>query len=56
MNEFLKYLGAIILLIGVIVLAVPFFGGGMTNTLLLVGLVLIIGGFLVHIILNKKLE
>lgn len=56
MNELLKYVGVIILLIGVVVLAVPFLGGGMTNTLLLVGLFLIIAGFFVHIFLNKKLE
>ena len=56
MNELLKYVGAIILLVGVLVLAVPFFGGGMTNALLLVGLFLIIVGFFVHIFLNKKFE
>lgn len=56
MNELMKYLGAIILLIGVAVLAVPFLSGGMTNTLLLVGLFLILAGFFTHIFLNKKYE
>lgn len=56
MNELLKYLGAIILLIGVAVLAVPFLSGGITNSLLLVGLFLIIAGFFVHIFLNKKYQ
>ncbi|WP_199851451.1 hypothetical protein [Parabacteroides pacaensis] len=56
MNELLKYVGAIILLVGVLVLAVPFLSGGMTNALLLVGLFLIIAGFFVHIFLNKKFE
>lgn len=56
MNELMKYLGAIILLIGVAVLAVPFLSGGMTNTLLLVGLFLILAGFFAHIFLNRKYE
>lgn len=56
MNELIKYVGVIILLIGVAVLAVPFLGGGITNSLLLIGLLLIVAGFFVHIFLNKKLE
>ena len=56
MNEILKYTGVIVLLVGVLVLAVPFFSGTMTNTLLLVGLLLILAGFFTHIFLNKKLD
>ena len=56
MNEFLKYLGVIVLLIGVAVLAVPAFTGGMTNSTLLTGLALIIVGYLGHIALNKRFE
>lgn len=56
MNELLKYLGVIILLIGVAVLALPFLSGGQSNTLLLVGLALIIGGFFTHIFINKRIE
>lgn len=56
MNELMKYLGAIILLIGVAVLAVPFLSGGISNTLLLVGMFLILVGFFMHIFLNKKYE
>lgn len=56
MNEILKYTGVIILLVGVVVLAAPFFSGTMTNTLLLVGLLLILVGFFTHIFLNKKLD
>lgn len=56
MNNLLKYLGVIILLVGVAILAVPFMQGIQSNTLLLVGLALIVGGFLAHIFLNKKVE
>lgn len=56
MNEFLKNLGVIVLLIGVAVLAVPAFTGGMTNSILLIGLALIIIGYLGHIALNKRFE
>ena len=56
MNEFLKYLGVIVLLIGVAILAVPALTGGMTNSILLTGLTLIIVGYLGHIALNKRFE
>lgn len=56
MNELIKNLGVIVLLIGVIVLAIPAFNGGMTNTILLAGLGLIILGFLGHIVINKRIE
>lgn len=38
MNELIKNLGVIVLIIGAAVLAVPFFTGGMTNSILLTGL------------------
>lgn len=51
----LKYLGVIILIIGVLVLAVPYLtSGGTTNTFLITGMVLIVVGYLSHIFLNKK--
>ena len=56
MNELLKNLGVIILLIGVAILAVPALTGGVSNTILLVGLVVIILGYLSHIVINKRLE
>lgn len=42
MNELLKNLGVIVLLIGVIILAVPAINGGLSNTILLTGLGVII--------------
>jgi len=56
MRELLKSVGVIILLIGVIVLAVPAFTGGITNGILLSGLGLIILGYLSHIVINKRVE
>ena len=56
MNEFLKYLGVIVLLIGVAILAVPALTGGMTNSILLTGLALSIVGYLGHIALHKRFE
>ena len=54
--ELIKNLGVIVLLIGVVVLAVPAFTGGMSNTILLSGLGLIILGYLGHIVINKRFE
>lgn len=56
MNELLKNLGVIILLIGVAILAVPTMSGIVSNTLLLTGLGVIILGYISHILINKRLE
>ena len=56
MNELLKNLGVIVLLIGVIILAVPAISGGMNNTILLAGFGFIILGYIGHIVINKRLE
>jgi hypothetical protein len=57
MNNLLKYLGVIILLIGVAILAVPvFLSGAVTNVILLTGFGIIVLGYLTHIYLNKKVE
>ncbi len=56
MKELLKSLGVIILLIGVIILAVPALTGGVTNAILGTGLVLIILGYITHIVINKRIE
>jgi len=54
MNELLKNLGVIVLLIGVIILAVPAINGGLSNTILLTGRSIILG-YLGHIVINKRL-
>ena len=56
MNELIKNLGVLVLIIGVALLAVPFLTGGMTNGILLTGLGLIILGYLGHIAINKRVE
>ncbi|WP_187117326.1 hypothetical protein [Parabacteroides bouchesdurhonensis] len=56
MNEFIKNLGVIVLLIGVIILAVPALTGGMNNGILLAGLGVILLGYIGHIVINKKVE
>ncbi len=45
MKELAKYSGVIVMIIGVLILALPFFSGTTNNTNLLIGLVLIVEGF-----------
>ncbi len=56
MSELIKNLGVIVLLIGVVILVVPFLTGGMNNSILLSGLGVIILGYLSHIFINKRIE
>ena len=56
MSTLMKSLGAIVLLIGVGILAVPGFTGLRSNTMLGAGLLVIILGVCVHILLNKKFQ
>ena len=55
MSELVKNLGVIVLLIGVIILAVPAITGGVTNTILIAGLAVIILGYVGPIVINKKM-
>ncbi len=56
MNELVKNLGVIVLLIGVVILAVPALTGGLTNAILMTGLGAIILGYIGHIVINKRCE
>ena len=56
MNTIMKSLGVIILLIGVGVLSIIAFTDTQSNTILGVGLILVILGLVSHIFLNKKFE
>ena len=57
MSALLKSLGAIVLLIGVCILAIPVFTETRSNnTILATGLFVIIAGFFVHIFLNRKFQ
>ncbi|CEA16002.1 MAG: hypothetical protein KA433_00550 [Fermentimonas sp.] len=53
MKEFAKYIGVIVMLIGVAFLIVPFFMGTITNTNLIIGMALIINGMLGYIYTNN---
>lgn len=53
MKEIAKYSGIIVMLIGVAVLAIPFFQGATNNINLLIGLILVIEGFFGHIYVNS---
>ncbi len=53
MKEIAKYSGVLVMIIGVLVLAIPFFGGTTNNTNLLIGLLLVIEGFMGHIYVNN---
>lgn len=56
MKELLKYLGVIIAIIGVAILAIPQFMGTTTNTTLMSGLVVIILGIVSFILINKRIQ
>ncbi len=56
MSGLIKNLGVIVLLIGVVILAVPFLTGSMTNGILFTGLLVIILGYVGHIVINKRVE
>ncbi len=56
MREFLKYLGSILVLVGVALLAFYYFGKTQSNiTLAAAGIVMFIG-LIAHIWINKKFE
>lgn len=56
MKQVLKYIGVIVLLIGVFILAIPTLQGSVSNTVLLVGIGTMLIGYFGHIVINKKLE
>ncbi|MDY6121527.1 MAG: hypothetical protein SPI72_00350 [Porphyromonas sp.] len=54
MNSVVKLLGIIVMLLGVLFLAVPYFVSCVSNATLFTGLILVVLGFIAHIILNKR--
>jgi hypothetical protein len=56
MENLLKYLGAIIILIGVVILAIYAFGGNPTNGKLIASIVIMLVGFATFIVTNKVLK
>lgn len=55
MKNFLKYLGSLIILIGVVPLLIYHFGTVQNNTLLASGGIIMVIGAVLHVLLNKKL-
>lgn len=55
MNNLLKNLGAILVLLGVVCLAVYYFGV-QVNALLVISMVLEISGLFAHVLINKRIE
>ena len=53
MKELARYSGVIVMIVGVLTLAIPFFNGTTNNTNLLIGLILVIEGFLGYLYVNN---
>ncbi len=53
MKEFAKYIGVLVMIIGVLILVIPFLQGTTTNSTLSIGLLIIIEGFLGHLFVNN---
>ncbi len=54
MKDFAKNIGVLVMIIGVLILSIPFLRTGMiSNTSLLIGLLVVIEGFLGHIFVNN---
>lgn len=55
MDNIKKSLGIIVLIIGVLLLAIPALTNATSNVTLGLGLLLVIAGFALHIVINKRL-
>lgn len=56
MKSFLKYLGSLLVLIGVVPLLIYHFGSTQSNTYLLVAGVVILIGAVFHVLFNKNVK
>jgi uncharacterized membrane protein HdeD (DUF308 family) len=55
-SQILKNCGIVVLIVGELFLIVPFFTKSQTNTTLLTGWILILSGFILYLVLNKKIR
>ena len=53
MKDFARYIGVIVMLIGVVILVVPFLLGSTGNTSLILGMTLVVNGLLGYIYVNN---
>lgn len=56
MKDFLKYLGSILILVGVALLALYYFGNLQSNTVLASAGIIMIIGCITHIVINRKVS
>jgi len=56
MREFLKYLGSILILIGVALLAFYYFGNMPSNAILASAGIIMVVGCITHIVINKHID
>lgn len=56
MKEILKYLGVIVIIIGVVILSVTVWQQTHSNSVLVISLILVVAGFFGHILLNRYLS
>ncbi len=56
MKEFLKYLGSILILVGVALLAFYYFGKMPSNMILASAGIIMVIGFITHIVINKRID
>jgi len=56
MRIILKSCGIFVLIVGELFLIIPFFIKRQTNTTLLTGWILVLSGFILYLILNKKIR
>ncbi len=56
MKTLLKYLGVLLVLAGVVILAVYYFGHTQPNSMLFTALIVMVAGLFAHIFLNKYIE
>jgi len=56
MKDFLKYLGSILILIGVVILALYYFGVSQSNVLLTSAGIIMLVGFITHIVVNRRVD
>jgi len=56
MKNFLKFLGSILILIGVALLAFYYFGNMPSNTILASAAIIMVVGCITHIMINKRID
>jgi len=56
MKDLLKNAGLIVILVGVIILAIVIFTKSQTNAKLAISAILVVGGLLLHIFINKYVK